>query len=95
MKLAGLALLLMSSAAVAADLPSDVSAYIQQREACNYWPYERAGGSKLRRAEIRRHVRNLHCDRSDHDKAVLQARYREEQAVLDAIDAAQDALPEN
>jgi tRNA(Ile)-lysidine synthase TilS/MesJ len=95
MKTAVLMALLMSTAASADELPSDVSAYIQLREACNYWPYEHWDKSKLRRAEIRRHLRNLHCDRAAHDKAVLQARYRKEQAVLEAIDDAQDALPAN
>ena len=85
---------LMTIPALAADIPGDVQAYVDRREACNYWPGETAPRHSHRADEIEHHVRNLHCDTLEHDEAVLKARHRGDSALLDAIDQAHDALPD-
>jgi hypothetical protein len=86
--------LVLATAAMADGLPGDVQRYIDRREACNYWPGERAPRHSLRAAEIERHNRNLHCDTLDHELAVLEARYRRTPMLLDAMHAAHDAMPD-
>ena len=79
---------------LAADLPADMNAYVNRRAACNYWPFEKAGKDKVRKAEIERHVRNLNCDTLAREEVILQARYRDDPAMLEAIADARDALPD-
>ncbi len=94
MKRALFACLLLTTTAHADGLPGDVRRYVDRREACNYWPSERAPRHSLREQEIERHKRNLHCDTLDHELAVLEARYRKQQPLLDAMHDAHDAMPE-
>jgi len=87
-------ILLCATAAFAADLPGDVQAYVDRREACNYWPSETAPRHSHRADEIEHHVRNLHCDTLNREEALLRARYRSDASLLEAIDQARDALPD-
>jgi hypothetical protein len=73
------------------DLPGDVQSYIARRTGCNYWPSEPAT-DKLRRAEIARNVRELHCTTLNGDEAKLKARYSKKPGVLTAIAGAHDAM---
>jgi hypothetical protein len=93
--LAFLAFAGLTAAACAADLPGDVQAYVDRREACNYWPSETAPRHSHRADEIEHHIRNLHCDTLGREEAVLRARYPHDSAALDAMDQARDALPDN
>jgi hypothetical protein len=85
----------LAAAARAADLPGDVQAYVDRREACNYWPSETAPRHSHRADEIEHHLRSLHCDTLDREEAVMRARYPHDHAALDAMDQAHDALPDN
>ena len=84
----------LAQAAIAADtLPGDVKIYVDRRTGCNYWPSEKAY-DKTRRAEIDHNVRALHCATLDHDEALLQARYKGQPDLLQAIADAHDAMPD-
>jgi hypothetical protein len=87
-------LLALDSAQAAESVPGDVTSYIDRRTACNYWPFEKAGKDKVRKAEIERHVRNLNCDTLAREEAILKARYRDDPAILQAVADAHDAMPD-
>ena|SRR5438445_9411285 len=92
--LAVLVFCVLGTAAVAADqVPKDVQAYIDRRTGCNYWPSEPAY-DKTRKAEIRRHVRELRCETIDREEAKLNARYQGRPALLEALANAHDAMPD-
>jgi hypothetical protein len=92
--LAIIAVLAALDCAQAADaLPGDVARYIDRRTGCNYWPSEPAT-DKTRKAEIQRHIRDLHCSTLDHEEALLQARYQDRPEIVKAIDDAHDAMPD-
>src|SRR5579872_1146771 len=94
-KIAVLVFCLGATPVVAEGLSPDVQAYADRRAACNYWPFEKADREdKVRNAEIERHVRNLNCDTLAREEAVLNARYRTDPVMLEAIADAHDALPD-
>ena len=78
---------------VAEELPADVTAYVDRRSGCNYWPSEPAT-DKIRKAEIQRHIRELRCATLDREEAVLRARYHGKPELLKAIADARDAMPD-
>jgi len=90
---AAAALLAFLSSAMAQDIPPDLKAYAQRRAGCNYWPSEPAY-DKTRKAEIQHRVRELRCETLDREEAKLNARYRGQPALLEAIANAHDAMPD-
>jgi hypothetical protein len=87
------ALLALLSSAAAQDLPPDVKAYAERRAGCNYWPSEPAY-DKTRKAEIQRNIRELRCETLVREEAKLNARYRGQPTLLEAIANAHDAMPD-
>ena len=90
---AAAALFAFLASAAAQDIPPDLKAYAQRRAGCNYWPSEPAY-DKTRKAEIQRRIRELRCETLDREEAKLNARYRGQPALLEAIANAHDAMPD-
>lgn len=69
--------------------PADVQAVVDRWEGCGHWageePYDKA-----RTREIARALRQLHCDRLEHDEAALRRRYSHDARLQRLLTAVHD-----
>ncbi len=83
-------LLVLAGAAHAADLPADVSAFVEERQQCDHFrgeePYDEA-----RRVEIDSAL-DRYCRGTDARLAKLKTKYRHDAAVCDALAAFEDKI---
>ena len=69
--------------------PADVRGFVDRWESCAHWggeePYD-----KDRARQINRAVKQLRCDRLEHDEGVLGHRYAHVASILALLSAAHD-----
>ncbi len=84
------ALLLGGPLAAAPKLPADAQAFVARRADCAHWVGEDAYDAGRGR-QIAAAVKRLRCDAVEADEARLRRRYRDDPAILKALDPAGDA----